>query len=1244
MKKRTGILMSSLFVLGISLLLVNNSNSGEQVVRDKSIIVELKDVNGTDVESRTEVAKAFKRQLQSVVGLNYRITADIKHVSNILFIDVNSNDVSKIESLSLVSNVKESKSYEISLSEEADTYSYNSYDEKVVPDKNYSAESMNIDEDSKDGENTFIAILDDSFVINHEAFNDLSGTSVRYSKSDIEKLKSTSGFFAKSAGYKNSKVPFYYSYGTKNLDLTYKDNSTYHGQHVAGIAGGNGNKYKGISPKAQIALMKVTNSKGSFTSEDESETSDSVVLNALNDCSILDVDAINMSFGIGLLDFGQDDLYQSVFKKLADKGISINYAAGNDGREQYTYQPIQNLTTSSSETSILGGTLVNDHTMSIASISNESDAVIPSMVSTYSGTTIRLRDQIVDHEYSDGSTTQVQKYDKMMPFYSFVKDGEDKAVLDYVVVPNYGVEEDYEGIDVNGKIALVQRGGSTGDDDPNVNLYTFVAKVRNAVKHGAVGVIIYNNEGASNQVGYFALNSESDSLEQKYYVPMGYINSSDGELLKNQEVKKIVVSKDYASDFTSDGSTATLQLKPEVAAPGTNIYSSVGPNNDSYGYMSGTSMAAPNYTGAFANILSNYDISNNSKREETRKKLTLKIMSTADPKEQSNGALYSPRLLGAGEIDASGAYNSDVYLEGNVENRAKIELKNNDDIKKGDVKLEVKTYNESSSAKQYKVELYIQAPELTGMDTTSGSKFKGYKFQTSRDVLLNKVEVGNVTIPAGESSVSINGSVTEANKKYLDENFENGTYLEGYAVFTSLDGGEDLSIPYMGFYGDYAKESAVEPFNFEKEDGKIYGSDLLNAELRNSLSKPNADYSSMWVSLTKDLSTANYTNISANKASFNTYGTEVTYDSEKNQIILGQNGKARKFVIQQFVNRSVLSSKVEMISQTDGKSVLAPIDDPDSVDHMFSFNFTESGDKSGKLYKTRIFSNLYNNDVYADRAYSYFDFDNKEQFPSGVSDGLYDFIFTYTLIDGTVQTLKYTVNVTNQTYSSNISIDSQSVATIDEEKYLVYRFSGDGIKKFKVNNVLYNIDKDDKGYYVKVKLTDLGSSTSAYAVLTDRYGFTDTALLSLGDGGYSVISEGLSETDTINVTITESLSIKGGYIYTFDVKNSSNKSITLGDEILVGFDPLEGKSTDGMKVYSMDKKGKTTEVEYEVVNGKVIAKATSTGKIVVVYGASSSSDSMPISTLFIIIGCSILAGILITAGLILMINRKLRRK
>ena len=1225
MKKRTGILMSSLFVLGFSFLLVNNSNSSEQIVRDKNIIVELKDVNGTDVESRSEVEKAFKRQLQSVVGLNYRITSNIKGVSNILFIDVNSDDVDKIKELSLVENVKESSIYTMNYE---DILSYDPYDSSVMPDQNYSTKTMNIDDNSKDGENTLVAILDDSFVIDHEVYSDLNGLSIRYSKTDIQKIINSGVISAKNPGYKNNKVPFYYSYGTSSTDLTYKNNSTYHGQHVAGIAGANSNRYKGISQNAQLALMKVTNSSGEFSS-------DTAILNALNDCSALDVDAINMSFGIALMDFDYvDDLYQSVFNKLYEKGIAINYAAGNDGRASYGYTTAENLLTSSSETSVLGGSLIDDKTTAIASIYNEDDDSIKSSISTIDGTSIRLKDQIVNHKYSDGLTIKTQKYKVQMPFYSLIPDGEDKVELEYVVVPNYGDTDDYKNIDVNGKIALIKRGAPK---DANTDNYTFIAKIRNAVKNGAKGVIIYNNEDATNQVGYFALTSTNDKLEQLYYVPTGYLNSYDGNLLANQDVKKIVVSKELVSDFTSDGSTASLQLKPDIAAPGSDIYSSIGGTNYSYGYLSGTSMAAPNYTGAFVNILSNYDLSNEENRVSKRKELVARIMSTADLLKQSNGSYYSPRLVGAGKVDASGAYNSSVYLLGNNENKAKIELKNNDQIKNGEVSFKVKTVNESTTSKKYSVKLTIQAPEITGGDASFGAKLENAKYQTSKDVLLKEVSLGEIIVGPGESSFDVNAKISEENKKYLDNNFENGTYLEGYVELISLDDDEDLSIPYMGYYGDYDSEDPVEPFNFEKDDNKVYGSDLLNKYLNSSLE--NADYSSMWVTLEEDLTSSDYANIMANKASFLNYGSEVLYDSDNKEVILNQNSKKGKFVIQQFVNRSVKENKVTMINKQTNENVLAPINDKNHVDHMFSLCSSDGSD-DGKLYKSYLTTSFISNGYYADRAYSYFDFSSKEQFPNGVTDGLYEFRFEYTLVDGTVITKSYNLRVGDFNYDEKASIESQTIKEIDGEKYFVLRTSA--AATVKLNDVVYDQTKDDSGYYAKAKISEFENEGKIFTEVIDKYGAKKTALMSLDDNYVSIIKDGLVKTDSIKCSITTYSSLQSKYIYEFYFENSNGSISKITGDAIIAFALMEGKSTDELTIYTSDSFGFEKEISYEIVDGRVVFK-TSSSQVIVSYSGTKSIQTNA-SSILIVIMCAVFGGLVIAAIIIILLNRMFHKR
>lgn len=75
-----------------------------------------------------------------------------------------------------------------------------------------------------------------------------------------------------------------------------------------------------------------------------------------------------------------------------------------------------------------------------------------------------------DFAYQDSGTISTDENAKI--FRELAKKGE----LEYAVVPGYGTEDDYEGIDVSGKVALVQRGGG---------MY-YEQKERNAYAQGAI--------------------------------------------------------------------------------------------------------------------------------------------------------------------------------------------------------------------------------------------------------------------------------------------------------------------------------------------------------------------------------------------------------------------------------------------------------------------------------------------------------------------------------------------------------------------------------------------------------------------------------------------------------------------------------------------------------------------------------------------------------------------------------------
>ena len=96
--------------------------------------------------------------------------------------------------------------------------------------------------------------------------------------------------------------------------------------------------------------------------------------------------------------------------------------------------------------------------------------------------------------------------------FSYGVDGEVMADLVYA---GLGATTDFKGIDVQGKIALIERG-----------TYPFAEKILNAADAGAAGVIIYNNSAG-------VLNGTL-GVPHDYYVPALAITQEQGKALKNR--------------------------------------------------------------------------------------------------------------------------------------------------------------------------------------------------------------------------------------------------------------------------------------------------------------------------------------------------------------------------------------------------------------------------------------------------------------------------------------------------------------------------------------------------------------------------------------------------------------------------------------------------------------------------------------------------------------------------------------
>ncbi len=124
-------------------------------------------------------------------------------------------------------------------------------------------------------------------------------------------------------------------------------------------------------------------------------------------------------------------------------------------------------------------------------------------------------------------------------------------------------------------------------------------------------------------------------------------------------------SNPTASEFSAWGVTPDLRLKPEVAAPGGNITSAI--LNGEYASSSGTSMASPHVAGISALVrerIASDPLFGGMDAAQKNAVVTNFLMGTAHPLidvELGDGTFYSPRKVGAGQVDAVAATTSSVY-------------------------------------------------------------------------------------------------------------------------------------------------------------------------------------------------------------------------------------------------------------------------------------------------------------------------------------------------------------------------------------------------------------------------------------------------------------------------------------------------------------------------------------------------------------------------------------------------------
>ncbi|MET3681930.1 minor extracellular serine protease Vpr [Alkalibacillus flavidus] len=216
-----------------------------------------------------------------------------------------------------------------------------------------------------------------------------------------------------------------------------------------------------------------------------------------------------------------------------------------------------------------------------------------------------------------------------------------------LVEAGLGSADDVAGLDLDGKIALVERGE-----------YPFVDKATNVAEAGAIGMVIYNNvEGEQPRVGDMAVPTIKMSQADGAMLTRA-VQSGDNMMSFN--IEEDGLSGEMIADFSSRGPvTDTWMIKPDVSAPGVGVISTVPTHNDAmphaYAAMSGTSMAAPHVAGAAALLV---DANPDWGVDDVKGAL----MNTAEPLEDLDGERYPNNTQGAGSIRIPDAITTDTLM------------------------------------------------------------------------------------------------------------------------------------------------------------------------------------------------------------------------------------------------------------------------------------------------------------------------------------------------------------------------------------------------------------------------------------------------------------------------------------------------------------------------------------------------------------------------------------------------------
>ncbi|KRK86450.1 S8 family serine peptidase [Lentilactobacillus sunkii] len=547
------------------------------------------------------------------------------------------------------------------------------------------------------------------------------------------------------------------------------------------------------------------------------------------------------------------------------------------------------------------------------------------------------------------------------------------------------------------------------------------AAVKYATDHGVFVSIASGNYAHSGSINS-KINDSSDSRITSYEpVNSGTVSNpavaASGMAVGSENA--LLGDKSEMETMSAWGPTPEYFMKPDISAPGNNV-ATTAPNNG-YSIDSGTSMAAPFISGSAAIVMQKVMKEQpNLKGAALVNAVKVALMNAAQPMQDVlfKGHLVSPRVQGAGQVNVTNAGNLKSSATDVATGLASVSLH---EIGKTS-QFSLNVTNHSDSPQSYTVNP-SNGPwtETRKIDQKYGT---GTVYDTRIDGASLTSDQSQLTVDPGKT-VKVDFTLN------MGDQATRNRIAEGYVSLINSDSNQNISVPYMGYYGDPTEEQVIDsPAN--QKDSAFNAGYLL-------------DRKNTMLGISDRTSLSGLVNIKGNYTDSQIAWGNLTSKIQNDKVAFSPNGDGSQDAVYPlaYTKQSLAGVQIRILN-SQGK-VIRTVDSETNIDKSFSELSGALVDDMTMAVSMRLHPYAFTWDGKA--------YDQTTGKMKAVPDGQYQY----------------------QIMSTNYNDGSKKVQTMD--------------LPVKVDNVAPKIDKTNyKNGRLTVSYSDVGAGFTKYSALATRFG------------------------------------------------------------------------------------------------------------------------------------------------------------